>query len=148
MYITVERITSNNDSTLSVIYVDGSFVCFGIEDEFRENKVPNETRIPAGIYDIGVRTVGGFNERYAAKFPDFHKGMLQVLNVPNFEYILIHIGNTDDDTSACLLVGQNAITSDGIRNSSSTNAYKKLYKKVINHALKGEAKIRYIDLDF
>ncbi len=148
MIITVERIKSDNDATLSLIWVDGSFECFGIEDEFREEKVANETRIPIGTYKIGVRTVGGFNNRYTSKFPDFHQGMLQVLDVPDFEYILIHIGNTEEDTSGCLVVGENAHTSTSIKNSSSTNAYKKLYKKVINHALTGDVTIRYIDLDF
>ncbi len=147
MNITVERIKSDNDATLSLVYIDGTFECFGIEDEFRKEKIANETRIPSGVYNIGVRTVGGFNNRYTAKFPDFHKGMLQVLNVPNFEYILIHIGNTDDDTAGCLVVGENAHTSGAIKNSSSTNAYKKLYKKVIEHALLGEVTIKYVDLD-
>lgn len=148
MKITVERIKSDNDATLSVVWIDGTFECFGVEDEFREEKVANETRIPAGTYNVGVRTVGGFNNRYTTKFPDFHKGMLQVLDVPDFEYILIHIGNTDDDTGGCLVVGENAYTSGVIKNSSSTNAYKKLYKKVIEYALLGEVTIKYIDLDF
>ena len=148
MNIKVVRIKSNNDATLSVVYIDNSFQCFGIEDEHREEKLANETRIPAGTYKIGVRTVGGFNNRYTTKFPDFHQGMLQVLDVPNFEYILIHIGNTDDDTSGCLVVGENAHTSITIKNSSSTNAYKKLYKKVIKQALIGEVNITYVDDDF
>ena len=91
MKITVERIHSNDDATLSVIFIDGVFECFGIEDEFREDKVAGETRIKADIYTLGIRDVGGFHNRYSKKFPDFHQGMIQVLNVPEFEYILLHI---------------------------------------------------------
>ena len=147
MKLTVTRIKSDNDATLSTVSIDNKFECFGIEDEYREEKIPNETRIPAGIYKVGVRGVGGFHSRYSAKFPEFHVGMLQVMNVPNFEYILIHIGNTDDDTAGCLIVGENAYTANAIRNSSSTKAYTELYRKVIKEALAGRLFIEYIDQD-
>ena len=46
-----------------------------------------------------------------------HKGMLWVRDVPGFEYILIHTGNTDEHTSGCLIVGDsqenNTIIKDG-----------------------------------
>lgn len=147
MKITVTRIKSDSDATLSVVSVNNKFECFGIEDEYREDKVPNETRIPEGVYRVGVRTVGGFHKRYSAKFPDFHHGMLQVLDVPNFEYILIHIGNTDDDTAGCLVVGANAHTANTICNSQSKKAYTKLYIKVIDEAMAGRLFIEYIDAD-
>jgi len=147
MKLTVTRIKSDRDSTLSTVSVNGKFECFGIEDEHRVEKVANETRIPAGIYKVGVRDVGGFHNRYSAKFPEFHLGMLQVLDVPDFEYILIHIGNDDDDTAGCLLVGMNAITQHRIANGASTAAYIDLYKKVIESALAGTLYIKYIDLD-
>ena len=44
-----------------------------------------ETRIPKGIYKIGLRTVGGHHIKYSSKFPSIHKGMLQVLDVANFQ---------------------------------------------------------------
>jgi hypothetical protein len=121
MKITVDRFISDSDSTISHIYIDGSYECFGLEDEYREEKVPKETRIPAGTYKVGVRTVGRLHGKYSKRFPKFHKGMLHILDVPNFEYILIHCGNTDDQTEGCLLVGSTADTTEAEpRTRSST----------------------------
>lgn len=148
MKITVNRFHSNNDATLSTIHIDGKFICFGLEDEYRAKKVKGETRIPAGTYNIGIRKVGGFHGRYRSMFGSFHKGMLQVLDVPNFEYILIHIGNYEHNTNGCLLVGKNA-TTDGNKLTIpvSTTAYKEFYSKVIDEAIKGNVTIEYIDND-
>jgi hypothetical protein len=61
--------------------------------------------------------------------------MLHVLDVPNFEYILIHCGNTDEHTAGCLLVGDsqenNQITKDGFI-GKSTQAYKRIYSDIAN----------------
>ncbi len=128
---------SNDDATLSIIYIDDVFQCFGLEDEKREDKVPGETRIVAGFYQVGLRTIGGFNDRYSKKFGDFHQGMLHIMDVPGFEYILIHIGNTDEDTAGCLLVGCGAMIGEDITIMSSTSAYKDFYKKVVLAAKQG-----------
>ena len=147
MKMLVDRIISNNEETLSLIYINGVFECFGLEDEYREDKVPGDTRIPAGNYPVSVRTVGGFDGRYSTKFPEFHQGMLHVENVDGFDYILIHIGNTDKDTAGCLLVGKGANTGEELTISNSTGAYKDLYKKVIAAAQGGYLEIEYRDSD-
>ncbi len=146
MKITVNRFTNDGSSTLSLVTINGNFQCFGLEDEPRDVKVNGETRIPAGEYKIGIRDVGGFHGRYSKKFSNIHKGMLQVLNVPNFEYILIHVGNTDDDTAGCLLLGSDALTG-GNRLGRSVYAYVDFYEKVINEAISGNVTIEYIDND-
>ena len=87
MVILVDRFISDNDSTISRVMVDGNFVCFGLEDEYREEKVSEETRIPAGTYRVTLRTEGSHHSRYSTKFPDFHKGMLHIRDVPNFKWI-------------------------------------------------------------
>ena len=148
MIITVDRFKSDSDATISKVNVDGQFVCFGLEDEYRADKVANETRIPAGRYKVDVRTEGGFHARYTARFPNFHRGMLHVSDVPGFTFILIHIGNTDEDTAGCLLVGLNAAVDDGeLRVTSSKLAYQKLYPMVIDAAGQGELEIEYLDND-
>lgn len=139
MDLMVKRILGTDDATLSYITIDDEFECFGLEDEYREVKVAGETRIPAGCYDVKVRTVGGFHNRYKRKFPDIHQGMLQLMNVPGFDFILIHIGNTDDDTAGCILVGAGANTvGNHPMITHSAIAYRALYSKVIDTALLGD----------
>ena len=148
MKIELERFASDEDTTLSAFYVDGAFVCFGLEDEYRETKKAEETRIPAGTYDVRLRTVGGFHARYSRKFPDIHRGMLELQNVPGFEYILIHVGNTQADTAGCLLVGFGAMARRGDMSvQSSVDAYKLLYPQVVDAAAAGDLTITIIDRD-
>jgi len=145
--ITVNRVLSDNEATLSTVGINGMFECFGLEDEYRVFKIPQETRIPAGTYNVGLRTVGGFNAKYQVKFRDLHKGMLHIEGVPNFENVLIHIGNDDEDTAGCLLVGANATTTDRIKVLASSIAYRELYIKVVSAAQAGKLTIQFIDSD-
>ncbi|MCP4258133.1 MAG: hypothetical protein GY774_11650 [Planctomycetes bacterium] len=148
MKIDVDRFISDEDSTISKVMVDNQFVCFGLEDEFREEKIVDETRIPAGTYQVSLRTEGGFHQRYTNRFPEFHRGMLHIRNVPNFEFILIHCGNTDEDTSGCLLVGTQANTDHGNMSViSSTIAYRKFYPLVVDAAESGDLSITFTDND-
>lgn len=147
MEIEVKRFTSDAETTISLVLVNGVFQCFGLEDEFRYEKKHSETRIPAGTYDLGIRRVGGFHDRYKKMFSAFHEGMIEVLNVPNFKYILIHIGNTDKDTGGCLLVGTGAMADDDMSISASKRAYKRFYNYVIYQVKAGNATITYTDDD-
>ena len=142
--ITVRRFKSTDDATLSEICVDGKFFCFGLEDEHREEKIVGETRIPAGEYFIKLRDEGGMTKRYA-KYP-LHEGMLWLQDVPGFTYIYIHVGNTDDHTEGCLLVG-NGARADQMTVMNSVDAYTSLYAKVLPAARSGALKIEYIDED-
>ena len=151
----VLRYSSGTDSTLGILSEMGDygreFLCYTLEDEFREEKVSAETRIPEGTYDVKLRTIGGFNSRYLNKFgTDFHKGMLHVQNVEGFEYILIHTGNTDEHTMGCLLVAdtsQQNITKDGFI-GASVDAYKRIYPSLAKWLVDGnELSITYIDYD-
>ena len=132
MELTLFRYSSQGDSTLGLLFKgknDPKFLCFTIEDEYRAQKVMGETRIPEGTYEIKLRKTGGFHERYTGKYPDIHKGMLHLQDVPDFEYVLMHIGNNDDETEGCILVGNSAfenVTEDG-QVGSSTAAYKRIY---------------------
>ncbi|MGD9824381.1 DUF5675 family protein, partial [Desulfobacter sp.] len=144
----IDRFISDSETTISRVFVDGKFFCFGLEDEYRVEKVAGETRIPPGTYKIGVRSVGGFHGRYKSRFADIHKGMLHVQDVPNFEYILIHCGNKDEHTAGCLLVGEGAVTTPGdMMITNSAAAYRRLYSKVIDAALMGRLEIIYQDHD-
>ena len=111
------------------------FLCYVLENGDRDVKVPRETRIQGGIFEIKLRTTGGFHSRYSKKFPDFHVGMLELQEVAGFKYILIHIGNTVKDTDGCLLVGNQAvyIPTGGSHVLNSSNCYERVYQ----HILKG-----------
>ena len=140
MDLEVLRYSSQDETTLGLLFGDGQFLCYSLEDEARAVKVAGETRIPAGKYDITLRTVGGKHAKYAARFPDIHKGMLWVRNVPGFEYILIHVGNTDDDTEGCLLLGDSSTQNVSHEGSigASVNAYKRVYPLIANRLAAGE----------
>jgi hypothetical protein len=128
--------------------VDGTFVCFGLEDEYREEKVSKETRIPAGTYRVTLRTEGTHHSKYLKRYPDFHKGMLHIKDVPNFKWILIHCGNTDEDTAGCLLVGSNISTEPGdMQITSSRAAYKRFYPMVVDAAANETLSITFLDND-
>ena len=155
MDLEVLRFSSQEDSTNGILFdVTGGqrkFLCYTLEDEHRDEKVAGETRIPAGTYDLVLRTVGGFHSRYSKKYGDMHKGMLWVWDVPNFEYILIHTGNTDEHTAGCLLVGDTQQANFGSSNGmvgSSVNAYKRIYPPICKAIESGEkVTITYVDFD-
>ena len=153
MKLEVLRISSGKDSTSGILFmIEGeqrTFLCYTLEDEYRASKIRSETRIPAGTYTLRLRTEGGFHERYSSRFYGLHKGMLHVTNVPDFEHILIHCGNTDEHTAGCLLLGDtqhnNLVEEDGFI-GRSTSAYKRVYPPIAEALEKGEeVTITYID---
>ena len=155
MKLKVIRYSTQEDSTNGALFVENdglplTFLCYTLEDEYRKKKVMSETRIPKGEYQIKLRKEGGFHARYSEKFPNMHIGMLHIIDVPNFEYILIHIGNTAEDTGGCLLVGDsqesNILRKNGFI-GSSTQAYKRIYPEISSKIESGEeVTIEYLDL--
>lgn len=100
MKLKVERLWKKPGYTVGRLYVDGKFFCNTLEDTVRdlnrERKVPGKTAIPYGEYKVV------FNWS-----PKFGRNLPRLLNVPAFEGILIHPGNTADNSSGCILVGKN-----------------------------------------
>ena len=141
MKLTVVRTQFGTDATNGLLFIDGIFECYTLEDQYQAVKVMHETCIPEGKYDIKFRTVGGFHDKYKKRYGNAHYGMLHLQDVPNFTYILIHAGNTDEHTSGCLIVGESQqdldISKDGFIGHSGV-AYKKLYKKVSKELLLGK----------
>ena len=154
MKLDVLRFSSEHDSTNGLLFdVTGKrkFLCYTLEDEYRTKKVMQETRIPAGEYEIKYRKEGGFNKRYTKRYPDIHRGMLHVTSVPNFKWILIHVGNTDEHTAGCLLLGDtqenNQIKTNGFIGKSS-QAYVRVYDYIANALdMKEKVTITYYDFD-
>lgn len=100
MEIQVIREIFTEKSTIGSIMVNGQFVCYSLEDKDRHleknpsGKIKGETAIPLGRYAVS-RTMS----------PRFKKVLPRLSNVPGFEGVLIHTGNTDKDTEGCILTG-------------------------------------------
>lgn len=98
----LERVARRDTYTIGKLYIDGQYWCDTLEDRVRdldkEMKVPGETAIPPGTYDVVVNIS-----------PKFHRLLPRLLRVPHFEGILIHRGNTAKDSAGCILVGENKI---------------------------------------
>ncbi len=94
MTLRVIREPSRESTTLGSLYVDGVWQCWTLEDQVRAEKVPGQTAIPAGAYDVRL-----------TPSPRFGRTLPEVLSVPGFQGIRIHAGNRASDTQGCLLVG-------------------------------------------
>lgn len=116
MKLLLKRLHRTEHSTIGELYVDGKFECYTLEDKEREVKIKSETAIPKGTYIVGITLSNRF------------KRLLPILiNVPNFEGVRIHSGNTNHDTEGCILVGTTR-SKDFIGNSRV--AFSKLFKKM------------------
>ncbi len=152
MELLLARYSSDENATLGLIFVEGSgngwdLKCFTCEDEYRQDKIRGETRIPAGRYEVTLRTEGGMHGRYGARFPQMHHGMLWIRNVPDFEWIYFHIGNDEDDTYGCVLWGMDRRERERTV-QNSRRAYEILYPLISDRLLDGYAvHLNVIDLD-
>ena len=115
MILTLLRYKTVNGTTTGKIYLGGAFVCHTLEDAIRDVKIKGETAIPAGTYKIAVTMSNRFK-----------KPLPLLLNVPNYEGIRIHPGNTKEDTEGCILPGT-TVSSDGKAVYNSRIAFNKLF---------------------
>ena len=109
MKLTLRRIALRPGYTIGKLHINGTYVCDTLEDPVRdlnkngrfdngERKIPGETAIPYGTYEVVVNMS-----------PKFKRLLPRLLNVPHFEGILIHRGNTAKDSAGCILVGENKV---------------------------------------
>jgi hypothetical protein len=135
-HIPMKRFFDDGDTTIGALRVNNIRV-FTVEDEHRHKKVYGETRIPQGSYEIKLRTEGGMHARYLEKYGEsFHKGMLWLQDVPEFEYVYIHPGNTDEDSLGCILVNE-SVTGPTMSGAGSVAAYRKIYPVIAELILSG-----------
>ena len=134
MNLRLDRFASAEDYTYGILREVGNVypLAFTLEDEAREIKIQKETRIPAGQYEIKQRKiVSGLTKKYRKRFAwfDWH---LELQDVPNFRYIYLHVGNTDDDTDACILIGSTCDLAAGKNGfiGESVEAYERIYKMI------------------
>jgi hypothetical protein len=101
MVLTLKRLALLPEYTIGKLYIDGTFFCDTLEDEVRDfdimPKVYGKTAIPYGIYKVIV-----------SESPKFKRLLPRLLDVPHFDGILIHRGNTAEDSAGCILIGENS----------------------------------------
>lgn len=135
------RFSDNGESTLGLLFIDSVFQCYTLEDQEQLAKVAGETRIPEGSYGISFRRqLSPLTQRYRQRHPWF-SWHLQLMDVPGFENVYIHIGNDDDDTDGCILVGDTA--NNNRQNTGfvghSTGAFRRLYGLISAELTAGRA---------
>ena len=135
MNLKLQRIARKPTYTIGRLFVNGKYFCDTIEDcdrglksswtleRIKALKQYGVTAIPTGTYCVTLDTVSPkFASRSWAQFCGGKLPRLQ--NVPGYDGVLIHVGNTAADTLGCILVGQNKVVGKVI-NSSAT--FKSLY---------------------
>ena len=123
MLITLSREIFTDNSTIGRLSINGQPLCYTLEDVPRATKVYGKTSIPYGMYEIIIN----YSNRFKQQMP-------LLLNVPQFNGIRTHWGNTAEDTSGCILVGK-TIAKDFI--GESKIAYSEIFP-IIDAALKIE----------
>jgi len=116
MLINIKRLYKGDNSVIGELTIDGVFECFTLEDIERPIKIKGETAIPKGEYKVIINQSNRFK-----------KLLPLLLNVPGFEGVRIHPGNTNHDTEGCILVGQ---TRHKEFIGQSRKAFEKLFKKM------------------
>lgn len=126
MTLDLYREPSSRESTIGRMGINGVFACFSLEDVVRDGpKVPGATAIPAGRYRVDITR----SQRFGCMLP-------LLLDVPGFEGVRIHAGNTAADTSGCILVGQSRAHDSVL---SSRLALAALQPKIAGALAKGES---------
>lgn len=127
MKLTLYRQLATPDYTLGRLFVDELYECWTLEDTVRPagEKVKGATAIPAGTYKVVIDMSARFGRL-----------MMHVLDVPNFQGIRIHSGNTTRDTEGCILVGYDRFGDGTI--GRSRDALAALQPKVATALHRGE----------
>lgn len=130
MKLKIDRFYKGEDYTVGRLFIDDEYICNTLEDKVRdlstESKVYSKTAIPEGTYRVVLNIKSPkYSQR---KSYDWCGGYLpRLLNVPHFEGILIHAGNTAEDSAGCILVGENK-EKGKLLNSMAT--LKRLYERL------------------
>lgn len=122
MKLLLKRIFRGDKYTIGKLYIDGKWFCDTLEDkdrgltnsmsisEIKKIKIPNETAIPTGTYKVVV-----------TMSPRFKRLLPRLLDVPGFDGILMHKGNSASDTSGCVLLGENKVKGKVINSTGYEN---------------------------
>jgi len=116
MELTLKRTELKEGFTLGELFIDNAFFCYTVEDKVRKEKIKAITAIPYGYYKVIINVSNRFKKR-----------MPLLIDVPFFEGVRIHSGNTALDTEGCILVGM-VRTENGV--GMSRVAFMKLMERL------------------
>lgn len=133
MKLTLKRIALRSTYTIGKLYIDDAYFCDTLEDTVRdtnksgkfdngEQKVKGKTAIPYGTYEI--------KWTYS---PRFKKYTPQLMNVPSFEGIRVHAGNTSADTEGCLILGENKQVGRVLNSRATINKFYQIIKEACSN---------------
>ncbi|MEP5234766.1 MAG: DUF5675 family protein [Cyclobacteriaceae bacterium] len=127
--LTVLRYFHDKDTTLGLLYINGAFFCYTLEDTFNQPKVPGQTRIWSGEYFVDFRREETeLTKTYKSRYPEWFQYHLWVKDVPEFSAIYIHSGGDNTDTEGCILVSDSlSVKADSQFFTNSRNTFKRLY---------------------
>ena len=107
MKLELKRFEFGDTYTIGKFYIDGIYHSYSLEDKVRTGaKVNGQTAIPNGSYSVIIDV----STRFGKQLP-------HILNVPNFEGVRIHSGNSSKNTEGCILLGTTWSKGDFIGNS-------------------------------
>ena len=151
MELRLERIALRSEYTIGKLYVDGEYVCDTIEDTVRdldkdgkfangEVKLHGKTAIPYGRYEITMKVkspkYSNFSKYSWAKKYDGY--LPRLLNVSQFDGVLMHVGNSALDSEGCIIVGENKVVGKVI---NSVNTFRRLMDEYLVPAKKRNERI-------
>ena len=147
MELTVKRIAKKENYTIGKLYVDGSYICDTLEDkdrglnnhmtlaEIKRKKVYAKTAIPTGKYEV-LMDICSPKYSQKPKWKEYNGGFMPRLkDVPGYSGVLIHPGNTENDTMGCLLVGENKAVGKVLYSEAT---FKRLYPILLDAHNRGE----------
>ena len=117
MKLKLVRESSSDTTTLGTLFIEDKIECFTLEDTVRDRKIKGKTAIPKGSYKVLITWS-----------PRFKRQLPLLVDVPGFDGIRIHPGNTHEDTEGCILVG---LGKSGEMLLKSRDAFDKLYNKLV-----------------
>lgn len=138
MELLLQRIAKKANYTIGRLYIDGQYFCDTLEDTDRglRKDLPVSVNAAKKRYGVTAIPTGRYRITMSVRSPRFSKkkqyafcdGYLpRLINVPAFDGVLIHIGNTANDTDGCILVGKNREVGKVL---DSTATFKTLYERM------------------
>jgi hypothetical protein len=129
--VTVLRYVDDGNTTLGLLFIEKKFFAYTLEDTHRDKKIPGGTRIPEGHYNLGINeNLSPLTQRYRNRF-NWFSYHIEIKQIPNYDKVYVHIGNTHKDTEGCILIadGVNAANPEKMI-LQSQKAYERFYKMV------------------